>query len=304
MTAHAEGRSNGRPPESAEAHLTADGRLRLGHGPIEVIVSAEGGAKAVRTAFRRAVTAFRPLLADLVDELPRLRVISGPHPQGPVAARMTRAVAPFAPAFVTPMAAVAGAVADHLLAAVLRPGHGLDSLIVNNGGDIALWSARRPLTAAICDNPMTGTLPGRVSVAPDSGIGGLATSGWRGRSHSLGIADAVTVLARDAATADAAATLIANATDLPGHPAIARAPARDLSPDSDLGRRCVTTAVGPLSDTETAEALAAGAGLAETYHARGLIAAACLSLNSRSRTVGGAAHAALSAAPKRETIHA
>ena len=49
---------------------------------------------------------------------------------------------------------------------------------------------------------------------------GIATSGWRGRSFSLGIADAVTVLAATAAEADAAATVIANAVDLPGHPAI------------------------------------------------------------------------------------
>ena len=64
---------------------------------------------------------------------------------------------------------------------------------------------------------------------------GIATSGRHGRSFSLGIADAVTVLARTASQADAAATVIANAVDLPGHPAIVRCPAQDLQPDSDLG---------------------------------------------------------------------
>ena len=76
-----------------------------------------------------------------------------------------------------------------------------------------------------------------------SGIGGIATSGARGRSFSLGIADSVTVLARDAATADAAATLIANAVDIDS-PAIMRRPARELDPDSDLGDRLVTVSVG------------------------------------------------------------
>ncbi|MBN7784574.1 hypothetical protein JYP51_06555 [Ponticoccus gilvus] len=299
-----EGRSTGLPPERPQAHLTQDGRLRLTHGPIDVIVTAEGGAKAVRTAFHRAAETFQPLLSDLVAELPRLRSATGPLPRGVVAQHMTRATAPFAPAFVTPMAAVAGAVADHLLAAILTPGHGLDSLTVNNGGDIALWSRTRPLTAAICDDPAKGTLPARVSIAPGQGIGGLATSGRHGRSHSLGIADAVTVLARDAATADAAATLIANATDLPGHPAITRSPACDLAPDSDLGARRVTTAVGLLSATESARALATGAELAETYARRGLIAAAFLSLNDSARTVGGAALAAPSDAPQREPLHA
>ncbi len=299
-----EGRSTGLPPEAPQANLTHDGRLRLTHGPIDVIVTAEGGAKAVRTAFHRAAEAFRPLLNDLVAELPRLRAAFGPMPQGVVAQRMTRATAPFAPAFVTPMAAVAGAVADHLLAAILTPGHGLDSLTVNNGGDIALWSRTRPLTAAICDDPAKGTLPARVSIAPKDGIGGLATSGRHGRSHSLGIADAVTVLARDAAMADAAATLIANATDLPGHPAIRRAPAHDLSPDSDLGARLVTTGLGPITAAEARAALAAGAAVAEAFAARGLIAAAFLSLNDSARTVGGAALAAPSDAPQREPLHA
>ena len=87
---------------------------------------------------------------------------------------------------------------------------------------------------------------------------GVATSGWRGRSFSLGIADAVTVLATNAAPADAAATLIANAVDLPGHPAVTRVPARELAPDSDLGDRLVTQGVGPLSPREIAGALEAG----------------------------------------------
>ena len=64
---------------------------------------------------------------------------------------------------------------------------------------------------------------------------GVATSGWRGRSFSLGIADAVTVLARTGAAADAAATIIANAVDLPGHPAVdARAGARRSRPTAIL----------------------------------------------------------------------
>ncbi len=81
---------------------------------------------------------------------------------------------------------------------------------------------------------------------------GVATSGRHGRSFSLGIADAVTVLARTASQADAAATVIANAVDLPGHPAVIRVPANDLQPDSDLGARLVTRAVGNLSAADIA----------------------------------------------------
>ncbi|MEM9431289.1 MAG: UPF0280 family protein, partial [Pseudomonadota bacterium] len=112
-----------------------------------------------------------------------------------------------------------------------------------------------------------------------------ATSGWRGRSLSLGIADAVSVAAGTAAGADAAATLIANAVDLPGHPGIRRVPASEISPESDLGARLVTTAVGPLSDQDCQMALTRGAALAERFRARGLIEQAQLSLAGRRRIV-------------------
>ena len=109
----------------------------------------------------------------------------------------------------------------------------------------------------------------------------MATSGRHGRSFSLGIADAVTVLAADAARADAAATLIANAVDLPGHPAIARVAASELEPDNDLGSRLVTAEVGRLSADEVAQALAAGVEEAERMRADGLIAAAVLCLDDQ-----------------------
>ena len=95
-----------------------------------------------------------------------------------------------------------------------------------------------------------------MTVHADDPVRGIATSGRHGRSFSLGIADAVTVLAKTAAQADAAATVIANAVDLPGHPAILRRPACELQPDSDLGDRLVTRDVGALSEQE----IEAGAG--------------------------------------------
>jgi ApbE superfamily uncharacterized protein (UPF0280 family) len=107
---------------------------------------------------------------------------------------------------------------------------------------------------------------------------GIATSGRHGRSFSLGIADAVTVLARTASQADAAATIIANAVDLPGHAAIVRCPANDLQPDSDLGARLVTRGVGVLSAGEVEDALEAGAACARRLLAAGLIDGAALRL--------------------------
>jgi len=262
----------------AQAAMLPGGRLHLQHGPIDLILGADGPGRAA--ALARAARRFETILDELVAELPRLRSPDGPAPHGPVARRMAAAVAPYE-VFVTPMAAVAGAVADEILA-VLRDGAGLQRAHVSNGGDVALWLAPgETMRAAIA-----GPAGGRVALRAADGIGGVATSGWRGRSHSLGIADSVTALAASAAEADAAATLIANAVDLPGHTAITRVPASELSPDSDLGGRLVTREVGPLTEAEIAAALASGVRFAETARGGGLIRAALLALGSAQRITG------------------
>ena len=185
------------------------------------------------------------------------------------------------------MAAVAGSVADEVLAAMLA-GRRLDKAYVNNGGDCALHLADgMSMTVAIAG---TGHgLADRVVIGAADPVRGVATSGWRGRSFSLGIADAVTVLASDGAAADAAATMVANAVDLPDHPAVARAAARELSADSDLGERLVTTGVGRLSRSDVAAALDAGTAEAEHLLRRGLIAGAALFLQGEARLCGSAA---------------
>jgi ApbE superfamily uncharacterized protein (UPF0280 family) len=198
---------------------------------------------------------------------------------------MEAAVSPLAgETFITPMAAVAGSVADEILAAMLA-GRILEKAYVNDGGDSALYlAASQSMRLAIA-----GTGKGfadRIVVRAEDPVRGVATSGWRGRSFSLGIADAVTVLARTGAEADAAATVIANAVDLPGHPAVRREPARTLAPDSDLGDRLVTTDVGALSEDEIAEALENGLAVAEKLQQRRLIEAAALFLDGEGRVYG------------------
>lgn len=263
-----------------QANWLPDGRrLHLHHGPIDMIVGIEGPGRAA--AFQRAVARFGTLLDELVAELPRLRRPCGGVVEGETARRMVEAVRPFAPEFVTPMAAVAGAGAETILAAILD-GPGVAKASVNNGGDVAFYIAPgETMTAAIAS-----PVPGTVTLRASDPVRGVATSGAGGRSYSLGIADAVTVLAQTAATADAAATLIANAVDLPGHPTIVRVPACDLSPDSDLGARAVTLEVGILNVCEVATALEAGRAYAAKLVARGLIQAACLSLRGAFVTVG------------------
>jgi hypothetical protein len=193
---------------------------------------------------------------------------------------MAAAVAPFRPGFITPMAAVAGAVAEEVLSALTGPG--ISRAYANNGGDIALWL--QPGESLTCALAVSGGMD-RVTLGHADPVRGIATSGWRGRSFSLGIADAVTVLARTAAMADAAATMIANAVDLP-HPGIRRRPAREIQCDSDLGQRPVTVGVPMLSASDRADALQAGLHAAERFQARGLIEGAALFLQGEARITG------------------
>lgn len=257
---------------------TPDGRrLHLNHGPIDLIIEAWGRPRAVLDAYRRAWVRFETVLDELVAELSLLRRPAGSGvPEGAVARRMAEAVTPFAGSFITPMAAVAGAVADEV-AEVMRSGADLERAHVNNGGDIAILLADgERFDVGVVTGPH---LPlGRMSISAADPVRGIATSGQRGRSHSLGIADAVTVLAASAAAADAAATLLANSVDLPGHPAVGRVPACDVDPDTDLGSRFVTEHVGALNAAEIDAALERGRVRAEEMIDAGQIVAAVLCL--------------------------
>jgi len=275
-------------PGPVAARLGDGRRLHLQHGPIDLIIEATGAGPAVREAHAAAAERFDGLLEALVSELPFLRARlrpGSPLPDGPVARRMVRAAQPFcADCFVTPMAAVAGAVADEILAAMTTAAP-LAKAYVNNGGDVAIHLAPgESFTAAMF--AVRGSDLGRLRLKPSDGIAGMATSGQGGRSLSLGVADSVTALAENAARADVAATLIANAVDLPDHPGIARQAASVLQPDSDLGDRLVVTGVPRLSREETEAALRSGAARAETMIDSGLIKAAALFLQGEALTLG------------------
>lgn len=262
--------------------LLSDGRrLHLQDGPIDLIIEARGRAEAVRAAYEAAAQRFTGLLDELCTELRELRTAAGPQTslKGVVARRMHAAVALFAAdGFITPMAAVAGGVAEEILAVMLRAA-ALDRAYVNNGGDIALHlGAGEHFAVGLMDRPDRDGVIRTMRVDATDPVRGIATSGRHGRSFSLGIADAVTVLAATASQADAAATVIANAVDLPGHPAIIRQPAFELQPDSDLGARLVTRNVGRLSPNEIAAALESGAECARQLFDRGLIEGAVVRL--------------------------
>jgi len=267
------------------------GRLHFQHGPIDVVLKAWGAERDVAAAYAAATARFRDILGELVGELSELRkpMDEGPAVAGPVARRMAAACQPFADVFVTPMAAVAGAVADELMATMLAAAP-LAKAFVNDGGDIAIHLGDgETISVGVAADFSRGAVPalnGNVTIRAEDRIGGIATSGRHGRSFSLGIADSVTILACDAATADIVATLVGNAVNIDA-PGVLRRPARELDPDSDLGDRLVTVEVPPLLPAQIAAALAAGRARAEDYLRRGLIIAAAITLQSMSEIASG-----------------
>lgn len=267
---------------SFQSQILPGQRLHLNEGPIDLIIQAWGAPHDVADAYQAAQDRFEGLLATLVADLPALRSGVEQAVAGPVAQAMMAAVRPYRTGFITPMAAVAGAVADEILSAMTSKA-ALTRAYVNNGGDIALHlTPGQCLSAAIAARP---GLPDRVTIRSEDDVRGIATSGWRGRSFSLGIADAVSVLAKTAAMADAAATVIANATDLPNHSAISRAPANSLKSDSDLGARLVTTHVATLPPADIDRALEQGMSCADLCQQQRLIAGAALFLQNSHRVL-------------------
>ena len=263
-------------------------RWHFQHGPIDLVIGADGDAAALASAHAAAWQRFEQVLPELVQELPLLRqAVSSKATdcplKGPVARRMWQACRPFAMDFITPMAAVAGSVAQEIIACYQRPG--IARAWVNNGGDIAMHlspgqSLKVGLYADIARLDVAQLqdqllLDGQFSVEAAMPVRGVATSGWRGRSFSMGIADSVTVLARTAAQADAAATVIANAVNV-NDARVQRAPAASLKDDSDLGQRLVTTGVPPLAPALVLQALQAGLATARALQSEGLIDSALL----------------------------
>lgn len=265
-------------------------RLHLSDGPIDLVIGAEGDEASLRRAFAAAAHRFSTILDELVSELRLLRRPIGGDEEcvrGAVARRMLAAARPHESRLVTPMISVAGAVADEVADEMMSAAD-LDRLYVNNGGDIALRITDDDtfnIASAASPTIRHAVLGPRIVLTKADRIGGIATSGLGGRSLTLGIADAVTVLASTAADADAAATLIANAVDIEDD-RIRRRAASELDPDSDLGERLVTVERGSLPAESIALALENGCSTTSEMISTGRIRSAMLQCEGQIRIVG------------------
>jgi len=273
---------------AAVAAFLSDGRLHLQHGPIDLIIEANGDAKDISIAYDAMAKRFETVLDELVLELKSLRqeVSSADNAKSPIAKRMIIAARKFNDEFVTPMAAVAGSVADEIVE-IGWTSSSLKKLYVNNGGDIAFRvGSGEQVVVGVTKSVIDPTLIGRLHFSANSNVRGVATSGFGWRSRTFGIADAVTVVSSCAAAADVAATLIANHVSLGDHPQVKVIAANLIDESSDLGDRLVTSSVGNLTKQEIETALDKGEHRANELYAKQLISGAFLALRGSVRSVG------------------
>jgi ApbE superfamily uncharacterized protein (UPF0280 family) len=250
-----------------------DNRLFLQHGPINIVIEAIGVDK--KLAYFDAKKYFETLLDELVLDLKILKkeVVLNRKFSNKISQGMQDATEKFTPSFITPMAAVAGSIADNILK-ILVDSKNLEKAYVNNGGDVAFHlSQNQVMKTSLAAIP---NMFAEIEFKDQSR--GIATSGWKGKSFSRGIADSVTVLADNAAMADAAATMICNAVDIYNHPKILKKPASDIYEESDLKNLLITVEVGELTKVEIREAIKNGYVTALQYVQKGLINNALIQL--------------------------
>ncbi len=181
----------------------------------------------------------------------------------------------------TPMAAVAGTIADATADFLVELG--ATRVVVNNGGDVAVrLVAGESLSVGIRPDVNRNDVSHKVVLTAEMNVGGVCTSGLGGRSLTRGVASAATVFAGRGAVADAAATAVANATYVASR-AVVRRPAEEIDPETDIKGLEITDRVGDLTESEIETALSQGISRAESLVTAGLILGACISVKGRMR---------------------
>jgi uncharacterized protein len=246
-------------------------------GPATLVLKGEKGGEEYRFDRSAIAAQVEGILADIRGCLPVLKLRAwrikktGALPS--VARKMVGAASAIDAQTLTPMAAVAGAVADELKDFLAE--RGLEFISVNNGGDVAVYNGRpSPVTIGIGNIQRNSPTPYllRIEGLTDFGV---ATSGFGGRSFTLGLADIVSIVAASAPIADAAATFICNHTRVEDS-SIVRRRAAELDPSTDIPEERVTVRVGALRREQIRKALALGKAAAERLKTEGKISEAVL----------------------------
>ena len=218
-----------------------DGRVFFDYGPASMVVTARRGDEDLSDLAASAFPFLRDSLSEIAEALPILRQLTG------LPRVMAESVLATGEPTLTPMAAVAGTVADAMADWLFA--RGADLVAVNNGGDVALRLGEgRSIRMGILPD-LNGRVTEIVEIRAEDGIGGVCTSGLGGRSLTRGIAGGVTVFSRRCALADACATHIANCSYIES-PRVHTCLAGEIEPESDIASLRIVTAVGPLLPEE------------------------------------------------------
>jgi len=261
----------------------APGKLMVDYGPISMVIEAYRNGKpldeAIRAGGQIAVLKLQELTGVLEIAKTPVSLLESQKDYPPVLLRMIEAVKATGEPDATPMAAVAGTIADEVLYTLVN--YGATRAVVNNGGDIAIHvGAEKSVRVGVISDFSTGRVSHCLELNKQHQVGGIATSGMGGRSFTKGIASAVVVLAETAARADACATMLANAVNA-DHPEIIRTRAELIDPQTDIKGQQVTLRVGKIDDYTIDRALQSGQLKFYQYLERGLLRGVIMSVQDR-----------------------
>ena len=249
------------------------------NGPMRLVIQAFSGPVAeIELAKEAAEYAFN-CLARVAKAQPLLKQRHGvirSIPEDDIARAMFESVNVIGDQDLTPLAAVAGTIADFVADWLFD--RRATRVIVDNGGDIAIrLKAGESASVGLRPVIQTQEITHLIRIDARFPSWGVNTSGLGGRSLTRGIASAVTAFAASSSVADAAATAIANAC-FADHENIHQAPAKSVDPSTDLGRMLVTVGISDLPEKTVLEALENSLRKATAIQKRGHIRGALIAV--------------------------
>ena len=243
-------------PYEKAINVLQGGAVMAECGPMKLVISAfvgkvpqpEMGKRAAEESFKylEQVAHLRDLLGRRCTEIPE-------NLEDSLAVKMIKSVLTVGDKGLTPMAAVAGTIADAVADFLFN--RGMTKVVVDNGGDVAV-RLQEGASVTVGIRPEIGKqgISNVIVLDSRSPSWGVTTSGLGGRSLTSGIASASTVIAETASMADAASTAIANASFVKHEHVIQRS-AEEIDPETDIAGLPVTVKVGPLSEETKAMAV-------------------------------------------------
>lgn len=276
-------------PYETSIHLLQGGAALVECGPMRLVIDARIGKVAQPQQSMRAAEQAVWLLEGVARARPFLgrnyrELIS--QVADPLALKMIASVQAVGDEDLTPMAAVAGTMADAVADFLFE--RGMTRVLVDNGGDVAVRSCDgEPVKVGIRPQVDSKGISDVILLGPERTAWGIATSGFGGRSLTRGVLESATVVAADASLADAAATAVANAGTI-ADGAVVRSPAEAIDPYTDIAGLGVTVRIGPLAEERKQQAIDQAIRRAEQLIERRIILgayAACQGLTAMTRFI-------------------